>query len=265
MTKEVAVPRPASTMLLLRDGPAGMQVFMVVRHHQIDFASGALVFPGGSVDKSDHELALKPEFYSSSAGLDDVSIALRIAALRETFEESGILLARQRGGEAMIAADHAARIADSHRVALCEGRVAFASIVADNDLVLAPDQLEYYARWITPTGLPKRFDTRFFLAKAPPDQLGRHDGRESTDSIWISPREAVEGGASGRFKLPFPTTRNLIKLDKNSSVDAALTETRGTPVVTVEPVMSMDGDKRILTIPAEAGYDGSRFEITGNM
>lgn len=264
MSAEAAAPRPASTVLLLRER-AGIEVFMMVRHYQIEFASGALVFPGGSVDKGDREIAATPELYSLQDPADAEDLTFRIAAIRETFEESGILLARQRGGEAMIAADHAVEIADRHRVGLCEGKIAFASIIADNDLVLAPDQLEYYARWITPTALPKRFDTRFFLAKAPPDQLGRHDGRESTDSIWISPREAVEGGASGRFKLPFPTTRNLIKLDKSRTVDAALAETRGTPVVTVEPVMSMDGDTRILTIPAEAGYDGSRFEITGNI
>ena len=90
-----------------------------------------------------------------------------------------------------------------------------------------------------------------------------HDGKESTDSIWLSPREALEGGANGRFTLPFPTTRNLIKLGKQDSVAAALADARGSTVVSVTPIVSKDGDKRTLTIPREAGYDGEVFELTG--
>ena len=89
-------------------------------------------------------------------------------------------------------------------------------MLTDNGMVLALDELVPYAHWITPEGMPKRFDTWFFLAAAPPEQVGAHDGKESTDSIWVSPREALEGGESGRFKLPFPTTRNLIKLGKQA-------------------------------------------------
>ncbi len=94
--------------------------------------------------------------------------------------------------------------------------ISFLKVLADNGLLLALDELMPYAHWITPEGMPKRFDTWFFLAAAPPDQLGTHDGKESTNSIWVSPREALEGGESGRFKLPFPTTRNLIKLGKQA-------------------------------------------------
>ena len=92
--------------------------------------------------------------------------------------------------------------------------------------MLALDVLVPYAHWITPEGMKKRFDTWFFLAAAPPEQIGMHDGKESTDSIWLSPREALDGGASGRFTLPFPTTRNLIKLGKQPSVTAALADAR---------------------------------------
>jgi hypothetical protein len=109
--------------------------------------------------------------------------------------------------------------------------------------------------------MPKRFDTWFFLAAAPPDQLGAHDGKESTDSIWVSPREALEGGDSGRFKLPFPTTRNLIKLGKQGGVAAALDDARGKPIVTVMPVMTRHNGGRQLVIPREAGYDGEVFEV----
>lgn len=261
MTKEVAVPRPASTMLLLRDGPAGMQVFMVVRHHQIDFASGALVFPGGSVDKSDHELALKPEFYSSSAGLDDVSIALRIAALRETFEESGILLARRRGCDALVPAQVADELAAEHRVALNEGKVSFAEVLSSAKLTLALDTLVPYAHWITPVGMPKRFDTHFFMAVAPADQVGSHDGHESVDSVWVSPQEALDGAKSGRFTVIFPTERNLYKLARQSTAEAALHAARSNPVVTVLPIVTRGETSRQLRIPVEADYGGEVFEF----
>src|SRR5436305_305560 len=131
----------------------------------------------------------------------------------------------------------------------------------DNGLLLELDELVPYAHWITPEGMPKRFDTWFFLAAAPPEQLGAHDGKEATDSIWVSPREALEGGNSGRFKLPFPTTRNLIRLGKQDSVKAALEDSRGKPIVTVMPVMTRNHGGRQLRIPLEAGYDGEVFEV----
>ncbi|MDB5634869.1 MAG: hydrolase [Tardiphaga sp.] len=264
MPSEPGVARPASTILLLREGAAdAIEVFMMVRHYQIEFASGALVFPGGSVDAGDQDIIGKTELYAGSEGLDPATLNFRIAAIRETFEESRILLARPRGSSELIEATRAGQIADAHRDALNEGKVRFADIIAGNDLVLALDLLVPYAHWITPVGMPKRFDTWFFLAAAPPEQVGMHDGKESTDSIWLSPREALEGGESGRFTLPFPTTRNLIKLGKQPSVAAALDDARGSAVVTVTPVVTREGDKRQLRIPAEAGYDGEVFEISG--
>ena len=262
MSKEPLPARPASTILLLRER-GGIEVFMMVRHYQIEFASGALVFPGGSVDAGDQDIVGMTELYDNRQGFDPAALKFRIAAIRETFEESGILLARPRGADTIISADRAEAISQAHRAAVCEGAVPFARVVAENDLVLALDQLAHYAHWITPMGLPKRFDTHFFIAKAPPDQVGAHDGRESTDSIWVSPKEALEGGESGRFKLPFPTTRNLIKLGKQPSVDVALSEARRSTVVTVLPTISKDGDRRMLRIPAEAGYDGELFESPG--
>ncbi|CAN5224373.1 NUDIX hydrolase [soil metagenome] len=264
MPIEPGVARAASTILLLREGATdAIEVFMMVRHYQIEFASGALVFPGGSVDASDQDIVGRPELYSGSDGLDAATLNFRIAAIRETFEESRILLARPLGSSELITAARAAEIADAHRDALNEGRISFAQILADNNLVLALDLLVPYAHWITPEGMKKRFDTWFFLAAAPPEQLGMHDGKESTDSIWLSPREALQGGDSGRFTLPFPTTRNLIKLGKQTSVATALYDARHSRVVTVMPVVTRDGDKRSLRIPPEAGYDGEVFELIG--
>jgi 8-oxo-dGTP pyrophosphatase MutT (NUDIX family) len=259
----IVAPRPASTILLLRDSAARaeIEVFMMVRHYEIDFNSGALVFPGGSVDKGDREIIASGDLFSGGEGLDADALSFGIAAIRETFEESGILLARSKESRALIDAQRASAIEAGHRKDLCEGNVSFLKVLSDNELVLALDELIPYAHWITPEGMPKRFDTWFFLAAAPPDQLGTHDGKESTDSIWVSPREAVAGGESGRFKLPFPTTRNLIKLGKHGNVGAALDDARGKPIVTVMPVMTRLNGGRQLHIPLEAGYDGELFEV----
>src|SRR5260221_886913 len=216
---EAVTPRPASTILLLRDatGKREIEVFMMVRHYEIDFNSGALVFPGGSVDKGDQEIIATPELYSGGEGLDAAALSFRIAAIRETFEESGILLARPRQSKALVDARRASAIEAAHRAVLCEGKSTFLKVLTDSGMLLALDELVPYAHWITPEDLPKRFDTWFFLAAAPPEQVGAHDGKESTDSIWVSPREALEAGQSGRFKLPFPTTRNPIRLRKQAN------------------------------------------------
>jgi 8-oxo-dGTP pyrophosphatase MutT (NUDIX family) len=260
---EIVAPRPASTILLLRDGKsrAEIEVFMMVRHYEIDFNSGALVFPGGSVDKNDKEIIARSELYTGGEGLDAAALSFRIAVIRETFEESGILLARSKGSKALVDAKRAGEIESAHRADLNEGKITFLKVLADNGLALALDELVPYAHWITPEGMPKRFDTWFFLAAAPPDQLGAHDGKESTDSIWVSPREALEGGKSGRFKLPFPTTRNLIRLGKQGNVKAALEDSRGRDIVTVMPVVTRVNGGRQLRIPKEAGYDGELFEV----
>jgi 8-oxo-dGTP pyrophosphatase MutT (NUDIX family) len=265
MLAEAVAPRPASTILLLRDSAVTrgeIEVFMMVRHYEIDFSSGALVFPGGSVDKGDQEIIANPALYAGGEGFDASALSFRIAAIRETFEESGILLARVSGSNRLVDARHASEIEAAHRAALCEGKTTFSQILADNGLLLALDELVPYAHWITPEGMPKRFDTWFFLAAAPPEQVGAHDGRESTDSTWVSPREALEGGESGRFKLPFPTTRNLIRLGKQPAVKAAFDDSRGKPIVAVTPVMTkLNNGGRQLRIPLEAGYDGEVFEV----
>src|SRR3984957_6703264 len=227
MSADLVAPLPASSILLLRDStntPDEIEVFMMVRHYEIDFNSGALVFPGGSVDNGDREIIGKPELYSGGEGLDASALSFRIAAIRETFEESGTLLARGRGSKALIDAKRASEIEAVHRAALCEGKTTFPEVLADSGIVLALDELVPYAHWITPEGVPKRFDTWFFLAAAPPEQAGAHDGKESTDSIWLSPREALAGGESGRFKLPFPTTRNLIRPGNTQRLQAGVAD-----------------------------------------
>ena len=245
--------RLASTILLLRDGAAGLEVFMVVRHHQIDFASGALVFPGGSLDPEDAALAADAVRGAAVDGLDVAARAFRVAAIRETFEECGVLLARPRGSAALVDGARCARLVAG------AARRTFADMLADEDLVLALDLLTPYAHWITPPVVPKRFDTHFFLAAAPPDQLAMHDGGESVDSVWINPGQALREQEAGNYTIIFPTRLNLRMLDASTSVADALAAARARKIVTVLPELTKLGDERALRIPLEAGYGGDVF------
>jgi len=255
-------PRPAATVLLLRDGADALEVFMVVRHHEIDFASGALVFPGGRVDTGDHVIAERPDLCPGPEGIDAMAMALRVAAIRETFEECGILLARPRGSDRLIPAERLRDVEAAQRAPLCQGEISFADILATEDLVLATDLLVPFAHWITPANQAKRYDTHFFLVVAPEDQVGVHDGSEAVDSVWISTEQALAGVASGRFKMVFPTHMNLTKLGRDRTVAAALASARANPVVTVEPVpLKTENGVRQLRIPVEAGYGGDVFTV----
>lgn len=253
--------RTASTVLLLREAANGMEIFMVQRNRQIEFSSGALVFPGGSMDPGDREIATDSTLVADRGGLDVDTAAIRIGGIRETFEESGILLARPRGSSSLVSAEKATALG-AQREALDEGKVSFGDILRQHELTPAIDLLALFAHWITPVNLPKRFDTHFLLALAPSDQIGKHDGRESVDSIWLSPKAALGAADSGRYNLPFPTIRNLIKLDKLGTARAAMDFAHATPVVTVVPEMSRNenGTTR-LRIPIEAGYDGDIFDV----
>jgi 8-oxo-dGTP pyrophosphatase MutT (NUDIX family) len=256
-------PRPAATVLLLRNGADGLEVFMVERHQDIVFGSGALVFPGGRVDSGDHLIAEQPDLCPDTSGLDAAAMSFRVAAIRETFEECGILLARPRGSQALVAADRLQAIEASQRAPLCQGEITFADVLMVEQLVLATDLLVPFARWITPAPVPKRFDTLFFLASAPEEQVGAHDGGESVDSAWLSPSRAVAEADAGNRKLMFPTRLNLTKLGAHRTAEAAIEDARTRPVVTVLPeLVATENGRRTLRIPAEAGYGGEVFTIT---
>lgn len=257
------MPRPAATVLLLRDAPEGLEVFMVVRHHQIDFASGALVFPGGSVDPGDYRAAELAGVCAGPAEPDLAACALRVAAIREVFEECGVLLARPRGASALIDSARLRGIEAAHRAALCRGEGDIAAVADAEGLVLATDLLARFAHWITPAAVPKRFDTHFFLAPVPPGHLAVHDGGESVDSIWITPTRALAEAAEGRWKVLFPTRLNLQKLAQWRTTAAAIGAARAGRVVTVQPEVTITPAGRIMRIPLEAGYGAAEFLATG--
>src|SRR4051812_15588910 len=226
-------PVPAATVMLLREGEDGMEVFMIVRHEKSDVHAGALVFPGGRVDPEDYELALDTAVFPAQDGVDARMAALRVAAVRETFEECGVLLARGRGAEALVSAERLRDIEAAHRAAMMRGERTFGAILAAEDLVLAAETMVYFANWITPERRSKRFDTHFFLAAAPSGQVALHDGYEAVDSVWMTPGTALERAAAGTYQLRFPTQMNLQKLGRHRSRASAMDAARASRVVTV--------------------------------
>ncbi len=256
-----APARPSATLLLVRDGASGLEVFMVQRHHQIDFATGAMVFPGGKVDAPDATSALALRC-DGVAGMDDGARALRVAAIRETFEEAGVLLARQQGRSELLSGEALRGIEARHRAALNAGERTLAEIVETEDLRLACDLLVPFAHWITPVFMPKRFDTHFFLVEAPSDQLALHDGAESVDSIWLTPADAVAAREAGRRTIIFPTLMNLQKLGRSASVRAAFDAARQSPIVTVFPRVEQRSGVATIVLPDNAGYDVTEAPVS---
>jgi 8-oxo-dGTP pyrophosphatase MutT (NUDIX family) len=246
------IPRPAATVLLSRDGPSGLEVLMVTRNVASDFASGALVFPGGRVDAADGEAALL-ERCRAVPGVDSAGLAFRVAGIRESFEEAHVLLARPKGGKELLSA--AVLDALEARLNTQLGRAPhFHELVETGEIELATDLLVPFAHWITPVGPPKRFDTHFFLAPAPADQVAAHDGREAIDTLWIAPQKAVAESDAKRVTLVFATRMNLMKLAKSADVAGALAAARGATVVTVSPVLVDSPEGPMLRIPEAAGY-----------
>lgn len=256
---DAPTPVPAATILMLRDSPTGLETFMVVRHHEIDFASGALVFPGGKVDKGDFDVR---DYCDGVESVDDTSVGLMAGAIREAFEECGILLAREKNASALISGDRLATL-ESYRDRIHKGEVTLTEFLEQEQLILACDKLQHFAHWITPDMMPKRFDTHFYLAAAPADHLAIHDGHESVDSIWISPDDAIKGSKEGQYTIIFPTLLNIEMLGESESVDAALKMAAERQVVTVLPRIEKRGDGRYLCIPAEAGYSVVEQKMPG--
>lgn len=251
-SKAPAAAVPAATIVLLRDDPTeGLETFMVVRHHQIDFASGALVFPGGKIDAQDADAALAD--YCDGADSDPVMRAMQIGAIREAFEESGVLLARPKDSDVLISGAALVEL-ETYRTSLHSGEVALKDFLEREGLRLACDTLVHFAHWVTPHMMPKRFDTHFFIARAPEDHVLLHDGHESVDSVWIRPQQVLDDAAAGRRTVIFPTLRNVEKLADADSVEAAIEAARSTPIVTVTPWTERRDDGVWLRIPVEAGY-----------
>lgn len=244
-----AVPEPSSTIVLVRDSELGLEVFLQQRHHDIPFLGGAHVFPGGKVEASDQDprwQALSPLSVTdanATLGLSDGGLAYWIAAIRECYEESGILMAVDAAGKTLPPnALGPWPYQDGPFLGACEKR----------GVHLSTPLLTYYSHWITPTHLPKRFDTRFFIARAPEGQPGSHDGAESIDSIWITPAAALELQKQRKMTFAPPTFYTLKFLLEMSTVDEAILNAQNNkPTRAILPIFR---NNRLL-MPGDPGYD----------
>jgi 8-oxo-dGTP pyrophosphatase MutT (NUDIX family) len=209
--------RRAATVVVARDSPRGPEVLMLRRHVRLDFVGDAYVFPGGAVDADDADIeAIDISSEEADARLSTTrGRAFFVAAVREIFEESGLLLATQ-AGRALSAADLSSLADDREKLNARD--VAFRDLIVERDLHLLARDLIFFAHWVTPVGPPRRYDTRFFMVEAPLDQIASHDGEETVSSLWVTPTEALERHYRGELEMIFPTIRTLTELATFDSV-----------------------------------------------
>src|SRR5690554_6716361 len=190
--------RPAATLALIRDTPEGIEVLLLQRTWSAVFLPGFYVFPGGAVDEQEslgrlHAAGVKDTEISHTMSLSEGGADYMLAAVRECFEEAGILLAQEGSGK-LVDSGHAVH---GERCALFREEVSLAQLCEKHQMPLPLGRLANLSHWVTPPGPPRRFDTRFFVAVAPEGQVASHDGTETIDHVWISPAQALEEHRGG--------------------------------------------------------------------
>src|SRR5579864_5125180 len=251
-------PRLASAVMLLRDTASGLEVFMVRRVIQSDFMPDVYVFPGGSVSKGDRAAELtkgicKPVVSSAAdpEGRTALGTGARAAAIRELYEEAGVLLAYRAEKLLAISDQDVARF-NTYRKAFQHRQGSLVEMAHAEHLTLATDLLDYFSHWITPEGMPKRFDTHFFLATAPSEQQAAHDRLETSEGIWISPAEALARFERSEFPLVFATIYQLRQLAVFGSVKEALETTAVQHVPARMPVLIQENGKTRVFLQEDA-------------
>jgi 8-oxo-dGTP pyrophosphatase MutT (NUDIX family) len=261
-------PRPAATVLLLREGRSGVEVLAIRRHEKLAFMGGMWVFPGGSVcsaDASAAALARIPETSRTGcpqlctlhgAALDEREcLSLMVAACRETFEETGVLLACDAAGS-HCDSDLTARLQDQRR-AIASQPELFSELLRTEDLFLRAERLVYWAHWITPSVVPRRFDTRFFLAPVPSDQHAVIDTTETVDHAWMSPPALVAAAHAGKMPVSHPTLYNLMELEaslqEHGSLQTLLAAEKRRSVVAILPKMVHE-EQTAMVLPWDPFY-----------
>jgi 8-oxo-dGTP pyrophosphatase MutT (NUDIX family) len=252
----IAEPRDAATLILMRDtnrARGGFEILMVRRHTKSAFMPGAYVFPGGRIEDADytreaericHGLSFK-QAQDIIAGTDppEKALAFFVAAIRETFEEAGILLAYQ-GIPDFVAfnEDQKMRFAE-YRKEVRKDPFSFTKIIGREGLKLATEKLFYFAHWITPEISPIRYDARFFVAAVPAKQEALEDTFETTAHMWISPKKVLKEHKRG-LPLPFATLSNITVLAQFSSVDEVIASTRNKEIPTILPTLTLEDVKK---------------------
>jgi 8-oxo-dGTP pyrophosphatase MutT (NUDIX family) len=253
-----APPRPAATVVLVRDSADGPEVLLLRRHRRSGFAAGAWVFPGGVVDGGDGDLALvermdgpTPMQWAERLGLSDPAEAVSFvtAAVREAFEETGILLARH---DETATNPGRRETLDVARRALLAEVVDLRQIMVTRSMRISGENLLYLAHWITPEPEPRRYDTRFFLARVGADAVCTPHEAEMAESVWLTPRGAVHYFESGSLKMLPPTVHTLRRLAGFGSVDEIFAALADAPVPPILPVMRVRDDGVAIVVPEEA-------------
>ncbi len=246
-----AQPRDAATVMLLRSGSDGLEVYMLRRKASMAFAPGAFVFPGGSVDArdADEQVAWAGPDAAEWGRIFDAppaqARALVCAAVRETFEESGVLLAGQSAES--VVADTTSDAYEADRQALLDRSVSLAELLSRRNLVLRADLLRPWSRWITPVVEPRRFDTRFFAAALPAGQRTRDVGGEASEVAWVTPAKALQDWERGEIRLFPPTAVTLSELAACGDVETALAGPRA--VAPIIPEIHLRQGAVWLTVP----------------
>ncbi|HVT67056.1 MAG TPA: NUDIX hydrolase [Trebonia sp.] len=257
-----AVPRDAATVMVLREAAGDIQVLMLRRTAAMRFAPGAYVFPGGSVDPADYDADIgwhgpsPAEFGERLGAPADVARALVCAAVRETFEESGVLLAGESGDPAARPAVPSGPAWEADRLALTSGALSLAGLLARRGLVLRADLLVPWARWITPEGQPRRFDTRFFAAALPDGQEAVGHEAEADRVEWLSPAGAIASAKAGEISLLPPTAATLNDVVSVTAADGGLADILAArrTIEPVQPRLVLDDGAAWLIVPDEVGY-----------
>jgi len=253
VTDTPVIPRPSAAVVLLRERPeGGIAVFMVRRHVRSEFVPDAYVFPGGSVKETDVATERAPGLCAPDGPSGDDATRLgagfRAAALRECFEEAGVLLARRNGTILTIGTSEVERFA-RYRDGLNSGTLTLRELAVSEGLTLATDELLHWSHWVTPAAWPRRFDTHFFLAAMPHEQEAAHEGLEVTASAWVTPEEALADYARGDFPLVFATERQLRALTNLPSVAAAHAHFSSKPVSTMRPRVLREDGQDVIILP----------------
>ncbi|MEL6380016.1 MAG: NUDIX domain-containing protein [Pseudomonadota bacterium] len=255
----------SATVILLDDRAGSMRVLMVERAATLGFAASALVFPGGKVDVADLQAPWQGRGGVSHPALKtipDTEHDVHIAAIRELFEECGILLAYRKG--ALITGSALRTVTDDlekTRAAINQDARLFPRFLEDHGLTPAFDRLTFFARWKTPAMVKRRFDTWFFAARLPAGQMAVADGTESLSADWRTPETFLARGESGEAKIIFPTARTLERLVHFGTVDTVLEE--GDPGIrdAITPAVKEENAERYLTIPEGFGYPVTRERL----
>ncbi|HUF50246.1 MAG TPA: NUDIX domain-containing protein [Longimicrobiales bacterium] len=233
-----ATPLPAATVVLVRDGSEAPEILLLERHRASGFVPGAYVFPGGRVDEGD----AADELRAMCAPPAPPEAAYWFAAVREAFEETGVLLARGESGEAVADATQSVDVA-AWREALLSNRAQFAAVLGALRARLDLDRMVYCAHWITPVAEPRRYDTRFFIAELPHGSTVRIEEREMSAAVWVTAAAAVEGFRDGSLPMVFPTVKTIQRLAPYRTVDGMLAAFRSADVPATMPrlVRTADG------------------------